>query len=74
MDNPKDATRKLLELINEFGGFPGGLGQRISLTMQETQEMLVWPLGGEDLPEEEMATCSSILAWKIPWTKESCGL
>ena len=24
MDNPKDATRKLLELINEFGGFPGG--------------------------------------------------
>ena len=24
--------------------------------------------------EEEMATCSSILAWKIPWTEESGGL
>ena len=27
-------------------------------------------LGGEDLLEEEMATHSSILAWKIPWTEE----
>ena len=49
-------------------------GQRISLTMQETQEMLVRPLGGEDLLQEETATCSSILAWKIPWTKESSEL
>ena len=24
--------------------------------------------------EEEMATHSNILAWKIPWTEESCGL
>ena len=24
----------------------------------------------EDPPEEEMATCSSILAWEIPWTEE----
>ena len=28
-------------------------------------------LGLEDPLEEEMATHSSILAWKIPWTKES---
>ena len=28
------------------------------------------PLGGEDALEEEMATHSSILAWKIPWTEE----
>ena len=27
-------------------------------------------LGQEDPLEEEMATCSSILAWKIPWTEE----
>ena len=27
-------------------------------------------LGWEDLPEKEMATYSSILAWKIPWTVE----
>ena len=27
-------------------------------------------MGREDPPEEEMATHSSILAWKIPWTEE----
>ena len=27
-------------------------------------------LGQEDPLEKEMTTCSSILAWKIPWTKE----
>ena len=30
--------------------------------------------GWEDPLKEEMATCSSILAWKIPWTKEPGGL
>ena len=35
--------------------------------MQETQEMQLPSLGWEDPLEEEMATCSSILAWKIPW-------
>ena len=33
---------------------------------QETQEMWVRSLGWEDLLQEEMATHSSILAWKIP--------
>ena len=36
-------------------------------TMQETQ---VQSLGQEDLLEKEIATHSSILAWKIPWTEE----
>ena len=36
-------------------------------TMWETQ---VQSLGREDLLEKEMATHSSILAWKIPWTEE----
>ena len=36
-------------------------------TMQETR---VQPLGREDLLEKEMATHSSILVWKIPWTEE----
>ena len=42
-------------------------------TMPET---LVQSLGWEDLLEKEMATHSSILAWKIPWTEElqSVGL
>ena len=34
--------------------------------IQETQEMWVRSLGWEDLLQEEMATHSSILAWKIP--------
>ena len=36
--------------------------------------MPVQSLGGEDLLEEEMATHSSILAWKIPWTENPGGL
>ena len=36
-------------------------------TMQESS---VQSLGREDLPEKEMATHPSILAWKIPWTEE----
>ena len=31
-------------------------------------------LGQEDPLEKEMATCSSILAWEIPWTEEPGGL
>ena len=38
--------------------------------MQQTQETWVQSLGREDPLEEEMATHSSILAWKIPWTEE----
>ena len=34
------------------------------------QETWVQSLGQEDLLEKEMATHSSILAWKIPWTEE----
>ena len=36
--------------------------------------MWVRPLGRDDLLESEMATHSSILAWRISWTKESGGL
>ena len=34
------------------------------------QETWIQSLGGEDLLVEEMATHSSILAWRIPWTEE----
>ena len=33
-----------------------------------------WPLGREDPLEEEVATRSSPLAWRIPWTEEPGGL
>jgi len=42
--------------------------------MQETQEMWIQSLGQEDPLEEGMATYSSILTWKIPWTEEPGGL
>ena len=42
--------------------------------MQETQEMRVRSLGWEDLLEKGMATHSSILAWRSPWTEEPGGL
>ena len=38
------------------------------------QKTWVRPLDWEDALEKEMATHSSILAWKIPWTKEPGGL
>ena len=38
------------------------------------RETWVRSLGREDPLEEEMATHSSTLAWKIPWTEEPCRL
>ena len=37
-------------------------------------ETRVQSVGREDLLEKGMATHSSILAWKIPWTEETGGL
>ena len=39
-------------------------------TLPAMQETSVRSLGGEDALEKEMATDSSILAWRIPWTEE----
>ena len=48
--------------------------KNICYQKQETQETLVQSLGQEDALEKEMATHSSILAWKIPWREEPGGL
>ena len=49
-------------------GFPGGSdGKEEYASMQKIQ---VQTLGQEDPVEKEMATHSSVLAWRIPWTKE----
>ena len=55
------------------GGFPGGSVVKNLPAMQETQETQLQYLGWEDL-EEGLATHSSILAWRIPWTEEPGGL
>ena len=55
-------------------GFPGGSVVKHLPAKQETEEMRVQSLGQEDPLEEEMASHSSILAWKIPWMEEPSGL
>ena len=50
-------------------GFPFGTSGK-EPTYQCRRQMWVQPLGPEDPLEEEMATHSSILAWKIPRTEE----
>ena len=47
---------------------------RILLLTREPQETWLRSLDQEDPLEEEMATHSSILAWRIPWTEEPGGL
>ena len=42
--------------------------------VQETQETRIQSLGWEDPLKEGMATCSGILAWRIPQTEEPGGL
>ena len=51
-------------------GFPGGTVVMNPPAMQEMQETWVQSLGQEDPLEKEIATHSSILAWRIPWTEE----
>ena len=51
-------------------GFPEGSVVKNLPTMQETQELWVQSPGGEDPLEEGVATHSSVLAWRIPWTEE----
>ena len=43
-------------------------------SLPAVQETWVRFLGWEDPLEKEMATYSSILAWRIPWTEEPGGL
>ena len=50
-----------------YSCFPGGSDGKEQFAMQET-------LGREAPLEEEMATHSSILAWRIPWTEEPARL
>ena len=55
-------------------GFSCGSEIKNPPAVQEPQETLVQSLDWEDPLEEEMATHSSILAWRILWTEEPGGL
>ena len=52
-------------------GFPGGSAVKNTPAMWETW---IRSLSWEDPLQEDMATHSSILAWRIPWTQEPGGL
>ena len=54
-----------------FTDFPGGSVVKNRPANVETQ---VQSLGREGPMEEEMATHSSVLPWRITWTEELCGL
>ena len=49
------------------------VAQRVK-NLLEMQEAQIRSLGQEDLLEKEVATHSSLLAWRIPWTEEPGGL
>ena len=51
--------------------FPGGSDSKESACNPGS---LVWSPGQEDPLEKGLATCSSVLAWIIPWTEESSRL
>ena len=53
---------------------PGGSVVKNLPAMKEMQKMKIQSLGQEDPLEEGMATHSSVLAWRIPWTEEPGGL
>ena len=69
----------MLDGLNEVGlakcltlsiHFLGEAGIKNLPAKHETQEKRVWSLGQEEPLEEEMATHTNILAWKIPWTEK----
>ena len=54
--------------------YRASLVAQIVKNLPAMQETWVPSLGQEDPLEKEMATHSSILVWKIPWTEELAGL
>ena len=61
-------------IANHFSILKSSLVAQTVKCLPTMWETWVQSLGQEDLLEKEMATHSSILAWKIPWTEEPGGL
>ena len=67
----KDDVSKL-NVSNNNLGLPWWLSGKGSTSQCRRYKFNPWV--GEDTLEKKMATCSSILAWEIPWTEEPGGL
>ena len=65
-----------MRMISPFCTWVNGAGLVAQMVkkLPAMQETWVRSLGWEDPLEEEIATCSSIFAWEIPWTEETDGL
>ena len=61
-------------MLNHWTTWSASLVVQMVKNLPAVQETRVWFLGWEDPLEKEMATHSSILAWRIPWTEEPSGL
>ena len=71
LDNIRDSMEMNLNKLQELVASLLAQTVKCLLTMRETRVRF---LGREDPLEKEMATHSSILAWRIPWTEEPGGL
>ena len=67
---PFPLQQPLGEMKASVQGFPGGSEGKESASQETRVRSLSW----EDPLEEGMATHSSILGWRIPWTEEPGGL
>ena len=68
------SSKLFIKYVCMHMGFPSGSAVKNLPAMQEPQGMWVRSLGQEDPLELEMATHSSILAWKLPWAEKPGGL
>ena len=69
------AVQKFFSLKTTFrGAYMFLQASLLAQMVKKLQETQVWSLGWEDPLEKRMATHSSILAWKIPWTEKPGGL
>ena len=55
-------------------GLKASLVAQVVKNLPAMRETWVQSLGWEDTLEKMMVTCSSILAWEVPWTEEPGGL
>ena len=62
------------EMCSSFVTSAASLVAQMVKRLPAMRETWVWSLGQEYPMEKDMATYSSTLAWKIPWTEEPCRL
>ena len=67
-------TISVLVARRDFLWLPQKARGQLGLEWPRVQETWVQSLGWEDPLQKRMATHSSILAWRIPWTEEPGGL